>query len=151
MPKHIVVDKVGNTTLKDMDMPVAGQEDLEIEIVASGSKRKRNEPTFLHQLTEEKGTEYESNMLAFNAAAVSRNTAGQARVETTVQKGALVSLESAVVIYNDFCAGKGDPLPADDPRQSDFWKSQSGSSSKKKILVVVNDVIETLPIVNNMK
>ncbi len=36
MPKHIVVDKLGSTELKDMEMPVAGVGELVIKIVASG-------------------------------------------------------------------------------------------------------------------
>jgi len=115
--------------------------------VAVTKKRKQCEPKFLHPLTAEEREEYDTNTRARNDSQRERNAAGRARVETTVKKGALVSLESAIVTYNDFCAGKGIPLPADDPRQIEFWESQKCYNSYKKIRVVVNgEITESSPV-----
>ena len=73
--------------------------------------------------------EYVKTKDDFNKKQNARNVDSQIRVQSSVKKGALVTLLTAIVIFTEFLNGKGVPLPADHVRQIEFWDEQK----KKKI------------------
>ena len=122
------------------EISIAKKIDRESIMATPGSKRKRT-VELLHALTEAEQAEYDRNMAAKNASAKKRNAEARALIQSTIPKGALVTLESAIVTYNEFCAGKGTPLSAADSRQLEAWNVTQSSerNSDKTILIELAD------------
>ena len=97
------------------------------EKIAESNKRKRL--NLEHELADSEMEEYEKNKDAINKKDNARNADSQSRIQSSVKKGALVTLLIAIVIFTEYQSGKGVPLPADHVRQIEFWDEQE----KKKI------------------
>ena len=64
------------------------------------------------------------------------------------------SLAHAIDVFNVHLKDRGEPLPADDPRQVEHWNSQTVGKSKRTILYKIGEkgeVIIPSPTVSNMK
>ena len=106
----------------------------EPEKIADSKKRKRL--NLVHDLADPEMEEYVKNKDERNKKRNALNADAQNRVNSSVKKGALVTLLIAIVIFNEFLSGKGVPLPADHVRQIEFWDEQEKKNipaNKRKI------------------
>ena len=111
-----------------------------MERMLSVRKHGRARP-LLFILSAAEQDEYDRNTHKFNVYVNALNAEARALVKSSIKKGARVSLAVAIAIFDEHCAGKGTPLPADDPRQLEHWnEAQAGvkSNSLKTILIESN-------------
>ena len=94
----------------------------EPEKIAESKKRKRL--NLVHELADPEMDEHVTNKDAINKKRNAKNADSKSRVQSSVKKGALVTLLIAIVIFTEYQDGKGVPLPADNVRQIEFWDEQ---------------------------
>ena len=107
----------------------------------------------LHPLSDDEWAEYVANMEKRKADQNVRNADARAVVMSTIPKGTRFTLNLAIHRYNEYCAGKGVPLPVDHPVQLEYWYDVQKAITPKnrKIKVSVNGIIKESSSVDNMK
>ena len=107
----------------------------------------------LHPLSDDEWAEYVSNMKKKRDRRQKRDDAARTTALPIAPKGARTTLDIAIRVYTERCAGKGTPLPADDPVQVEFWEVSQASiyPNRRRIKVMVNGIMKESSVVMDLK